>query len=366
MQVVVAPDGFGGTLRPGEAAAAIAAGWTDARPMDRAASIPLSDGGEGLLDVLRALEPDAVTEPVEVVGPDARPRVATLLRLPDGTAVIESADVCGLALVAPAARRPLDATSYGVGQLLRHAVATGARRIVVGLGGTAVVDGGSGALNGLGLRLLTADGGLRVGATGLADCTAVEPGRTAWPADVEVILLRDTELPLAAAATRFAAQKGVPPDRIPALADGLAAWGALVARTFPDRPGPDAPGTGAAGGLGFALGAAIGARSVPGAAWVAARCGLDAAVAGADLVVTGEGRLDGTSATGKVVSEVIVTAARHGRPVAAVVGAVGPGADEVGIPAARVVAGPVGPDGDAFGAVRRAAATLARTLAPIP
>lgn len=366
MQVVVAPDGFGGTLRPGEAAAAIADGWSDARPMDRVTTVPLSDGGEGLLDVLRRLEPDARAEQVEVAGPDARPRLATLLRLSDGTAVIETADVCGLALVAPEARRPLEATSYGVGQLLRHAVATGARSIVVGLGGTAVVDGGSGALNGLGLRLRTADGGLRIGATELGDCIAVEPGRLGWPAEVEVTLLRDTELPLAAAATRFAAQKGVPADRIPALAEGLAAWGAVVARTFPDRPGPDAPGTGAAGGLGFALAAALGARSVPGAAWVADRSGLDAAVAAADLVITGEGRLDGTSATGKVVSEVVAVASRHRRPVAAVVGAVGPGAEEVGIPAARVAVGPVGPDGDAAGAVRRATATLARTLTPIP
>lgn len=366
MQVVVAPDGFGGTLRPGAAAAAISAGWTDARPLDRVTVLPLSDGGEGLLDVLRGLDPAAVDEEVEVVGPDARPRVATLLRLADGTVVIETADVCGLALVPPERRRPLEATSYGVGQLLRHAMRTGARAIVVGLGGTAVVDGGSGALNGLGLRLGTADGGLRVGAADLAACTSIAPGRSEWPADVAVTLLRDTELPLEAAATRYAVQKGVPEAGVPALAAGLAAWGELVARTFPDRPGPDAPGSGAAGGLGLALSAAIGARSVPGAAWVADRCGLDAAVAAADLVVTGEGRLDGTSATGKVVSRVVATAASHRRPVAAVVGAVGPGAADVGIPAERIVAGPVGPDGDAATAVRRAAADLARRLVPVP
>lgn len=363
MEVLVAPDGFGGTLAPSAAAAAIAAGWAAARPADRVVALPMSDGGEGLLDVLGAWDPEAVATPVEVAGPDARPRSARVLRLSDGTAVVESADVCGLALVPPDRRRPLEATTYGVGQALA-AAAAGARRVVLGLGGTAALDGGSGALNGLGFRLRTADGGLRVGAGDLAACTAVERGWCAWPDGTELLLLHDVALPLSDAAPRFGPQKGLDPAGVARAADGLARWAEVLAASFPGRVDAGAPGTGAAGGLGLALTAAVGARSVPGAAWVGDRVGLPAAIAAADLVVTGEGRLDATSAEGKVVGHVAAAAAAARRPVAAVVGGVGPGGGAV-VPAARVAVGAVGPDGDAVAAVRAAAADLARRIASV-
>lgn len=364
MHVVVAPDGFGGTLSPTAAAAAIAAGWSDARPTDRVTVVPMSDGGEGLLDALVAAEPTATRGPVEVAGPDARPRLATLLGLADGTVVLESADICGLTLVPPELRRPLEATTYGVGQALVAAVAAGATRVVVGLGGTASLDGGSGALNGLGMRLRTADGGLRIGAGDLAACTAVERGR-AVPLDaVELLLLHDVDLPLAAAAPRFGPQKGLDADGVARAAAALEAWAGVLGAAFPATTDPTAPGTGAAGGLGFGLASALGGRLVPGAAWVASRVGLDAAVAAADLVITGEGRLDAASGEGKVVGHVVDVARAHARPVAAVVGGVGPGADEV-VPAARREVGSVGADGDAASAVRAAAATLARRLTSV-
>ncbi len=364
MRVLVAPDGFGGTLSPSEAAAAIADGWRSARPTDRVTVVPMSDGGEGLLDVLAGADPAAGRRSIEVAGPDARPRTATLLRLGDGTVVIESADVCGLALVPPELRRPLEATTYGVGQALADAVAGGADRVVVGLGGTATLDGGSGALNGLGFRLRTADGGLRIGAGDLASCTGVERGRAAWPDGVELVLLHDVDLPLAAAAPRFGPQKGLDAAGVAVVGAGLDAWARVLRRDLPATTDPDVPGSGAAGGLGFGLAAALGGRMVPGAAWVAERVGLDAAVADSDLVVTGEGRLDAASGEGKVVGRVAAIARTHARPLAAVVGAVGPGADEV-VPATRREVGAVGADGDAAAAVRAAAATLARRLTSI-
>ena len=363
MRVVVAPDGFGGTLTPSEAAAAIAAGWSSARPTDDVAEVPMSDGGEGLLDVVAASDPAIRRVPVEVAGPDARPRTATLLVAPDGTVVVESADVCGLALVPPDRRRPLEATTYGVGQALTAAVGLGATRIVLGLGGTAALDGGSGALNGLGMRLRTADGGLRVGAGDLAACRSVEPGRLRWPDGVDLLLLHDVGLPLAAAAPRFGPQKGLDAAGVARAAAGLAAWAEVLAAALPGRADPGAAGTGAAGGLGFALAAALGGRLVPGAAWVADRVGLPDAIAGADLVLTGEGRLDATSGEGKVVGHVAGAARARGRAVAAVVGGIGPGAEDV-LPAARCATAPAG-SGDPAAAVRAAAATLAHRLTSI-
>ena len=364
MHVVVAPDGFGGTLSPSAAAGAIADGWRAARPTDRVTVVPMSDGGEGLLDVLAGADRAATVQRVEVAGPDARPRTATLLRLGDGTVVIESADVCGLALVPPELRRPLEATTYGVGQALATAVAGGAERIVVGLGGTATLDGGSGALNGLGLRLRTDDGGLRIGVGDLARCTGVERGREAWSDGIELILLHDVDLPLAAAAPRFGPQKGLDAAGVALAAAALDAWASVLGTAFPATTDPTAPGTGAAGGLGLGLAAALGGRLVPGAAWVAERVGLDAAVAAADLVVTGEGRLDAASGEGKVVGHVAAAARAHARPLAAVVGTVGPGADEV-VPAARREVGAAGAAGDAAASARAAAATLARRLTSV-
>ena len=176
MDVLVAPDSFGGTLRAAEVAGAFRDGWREVRPGDTVATLPLSDGGEGLLDVLDALQPEAQRTSVEVAGTDTRPVEAPVLWLDEQTAVLESATICGLP-GPDLPRRPLDATSYGVGQALAHVVDAGATHVIVGLGGTGVVDGGAGALTGLGMRLRVADGsGLRVGAGDLARCTSVERG----------------------------------------------------------------------------------------------------------------------------------------------------------------------------------------------
>ena len=362
MDVLVAPDSFGGTLRAGEVTDAFRLGWLDVRPSDTVRTLPMSDGGEGLLAVLGAFHPGARRTVVEVAGTDTRPVDAPVLWLDERTAVLESATICGLP-PAGQPRRPLEATSYGVGQALAHVAAEGAEQVVLGLGGTGVVDGGSGALNGLGMRLRVADGsGLRVGAGDLARCTDVDPGWARWPDGVRLTLLADTDLLLADAVPRFGPQKGVTAGQVGPVTDAIASWADVLCTAFPGTVSPLTPGSGAAGGLGFALAVALGGELVSGSGWVATHLGLDAAVAGADLVVTGEGRLDATSATGKVVAGVLSVARARRRAVAVIAGLVAPGAGEaIGVPAERIVTAPATTPGPAaHDAVRRAAMTLAQ------
>lgn len=321
MKVVLAPDSFGGTLGPRAAAAAIAEGWQRSRPGDDLVIVPLADGGEGLLDALAG--PDDTWLTTEACGPLGRPIDSGLLLRADGSAVIETALVSGLGLIPADRRDPLLATTYGVGELLDAARDAGCDRILVGLGGSATVDGGAGALTGLGFRLSVADGGgLKVGGRDLHRVVAADPGwaRDGW-GEVQLTLLADVSTVLADASRRFGPQKGATPDAVDVLERGLAAWADVAER---DLAGGATlrtlPGTGAAGGLGFGLLAGLGGRLVPGAAAVADLLDLDGALAGAGLVVTGEGRLDATTAEGKVVTEVLARASAAGVPVAAVVG----------------------------------------------
>ncbi|MBW3619843.1 MAG: glycerate kinase [Actinobacteria bacterium] len=363
MKVVLAPDSFGGTLSPREAVAAIAEGWRHARPDDELVPVPLADGGEGLLDAVAGPADTWLT--TEACGPLGHPRDTGLLLRADGTAVIESALVCGLRLVEPARRDPLGATSYGVGELLDAARDAGAERIVVGLGGSATVDGGAGALTGLGFRLTVADGGgLKVGGRDLHRVAAAERGwaREDWHG-IEVTLLADVSTVLADAPRRFGPQKGATPEAVELLERGLAAWADVAERDLADGTvHRQLPGTGAAGGLGFGLATGLGARIVPGAAAVADLVDLDGALAGADLVVTGEGRLDATTAEGKVITEVLARASAAGVAVVAVVGQTAPDADVAGLRDLEASA-PAGPGEDPADEVASAAARLAARLA---
>lgn len=323
MKVVIAPDSFGGTLSPREAAAAIAEGWRRARPADEVVTVPLSDGGEGLLDAVA--HPDDTWLTTEACGPMGHPLDTALLLRGDGTAIIESALVCGLDLVAPPARDPLGATTYGVGEVLDAARDAGATRLLVGLGGSATVDGGAGALTGLGFRLRVADGsGLKVGGRDLHRVAAAERGwaRDDWD-EVEVVLLADVTTRLGEAARRFGPQKGALPGAVAQLEAGLSAWAEVAERDLAGgAPLRDQPGSGAAGGLGFGLAAGIGATFTRGAAAVADLVGLDRMLDGADLVVTGEGRLDDTTTEGKVVTEVLRRAEARAIPTVIVAGQV--------------------------------------------
>jgi glycerate 2-kinase len=221
---------MGGLLDAPGVAEAIATGWRRARPDDDLHLVPMSDGGEGLLNVLR--RPDDRILEVEVAGPDSRPVQASFLLRTDGTAVVESAAACGLHLLTQDRRNPLHTTTYGVGQLLDAARIAGATRILVGLGGSATVDGGAGALIGLGLRLRVNDGsGLKIGGDDLHRIAAIGRGwiDPAWD-ELPVVLLADVRTKLQDAARVFGPQKGATPDAVRHLETGLSAWADVVER----------------------------------------------------------------------------------------------------------------------------------------
>ena len=270
MRVVVCPDKFAGTLSAVEAAAAMAEGWLRARPNDEVTQIPLADGGPGFLEVLHA-NLGGQFHPVQVQDPLGRPVDAQWLEH-NGTAYIEAAQANGLELLAPEERDPLRASSFGVGELIAAAAMP---QIVVGLGGSATNDGGRGAFEAL--------AGQRVDG---------------------LLLATDVDSPLLGphgATYGFAPQKGARPDQLPALEQRMQDW----AQRDPELA--QAPGAGAAGGLGFGL-MLLGGRRVSGIELVAEAVGLTDACAEADLVITGEGKFDWQSLHGKVASGVLTAA----------------------------------------------------------
>lgn len=275
MCVLIAPDKFRGTLTAREAAAAIAAGAV--RAGRKAVELPLADGGEGTLDVLGGGNRTTV-----VTGPLGDPVAAAWRLDDDGTALLEAALACGLSLAGGAVGNdPLRATSRGVGELIAAAVAAGAERIVVAVGGVASTDGGAGA---------------------------VEALHSILPLPVPVDVACDVDARFLEAAEVFAPQKGATPEQVSVLRDRLAALDV-----------PDLPGAGAAGGLAGGL-AALGATLVRGFDLVADRLALDSHLLDADLVISGEGLFDATSLTGKVVGGVLERASRAGVPALVVAG----------------------------------------------
>lgn len=301
MRVVVAPDKFAGTLSAADAAQAVAAGWSRARPGDDIVLAPMADGGEGTIDVVEAAVPGAERVPVEVADARGTGVQAAWLRLPDGRALVEVAQACGLSRLAPELRKPRWTTSYGVGQLLAAALAGDVSGIVVGLGGSATVDGGAGMAIALGHRLLRGDGnGVKVGGENLRSLHHVEPlGPPAVPVTVAVDVTNPLLGPDGAAAV-FGPQKGAGPEDVEVLEAALERFATVVERDLDGGPWRDLPGAGAAGGLGFGLAAFCRARLAGGAEAVAGLVGLESALEGAGVVVTGEGALDAQTTRGKV------------------------------------------------------------------
>ncbi len=319
MKVLVAPAAWKGTFTPRRAAAAIAAGVRRAAPGVEVVTCPVSDGGDGLLD---AVLPDgARRETLTVTGPLGLAAPAVLGWLDPHTAICESASACGLALVPRESRDPLRATTRGVGELIGAAVASGARTVIVGLGGSATVDGGTGAGRALGWRFFDAEQfDLAEGGGALTLLATVQPGT---PPAARVLAVTDVTAPLTGphgAAPFFAPQKGAKPDEVKLLASGLE----RLARVMVEGGHPDLallPGGGAAGGLGAGMVWFVGAEIVPGAPWVFDRIGFDAALAGADAVITSEGRFDRTSLVGKATGEVLARARAAGRRAVVIAGA---------------------------------------------
>jgi len=321
MKIVVAPDKFKGSLPATQVAAAIAAGLHAGRPGAEVVTIPVADGGEGTVDAAVAAGFERV--PVTAAGPAGDPVRASYARRGE-VAVVELAGVCGQARLPGGRPAPLTASSFGAGEVLRAALEAGAQRIILGVGGSASTDGGAGLLQALGARVLDTCGEpVRPGGAGLREVAALDLTglhRAQYPADI--ILAADVDNPLTGpdgAAKVYGPQKGASPAEVAALDAGLRRWAAVVAAAV-GRDWSRTPGAGAAGGVGFAALAVLGATRRPGIELVLDLAGFETALDGADLVITGEGSLDAQSLAGKTPVGVARAAARRGIAVVAVAG----------------------------------------------
>jgi glycerate kinase len=320
--VLLAPDKFKGTLTAAQAAAHLAAGLERARPGLRTVRLPVADGGEGTVEA--AVAAGYRRAEAEVAGP-AGPRVRAAFASRDGTAVIESAQAAGLARLPGRVPAPLTASSRGVGELIAAAADSGARRIVLGLGGVACTDGGAGLLAALGARLLDESGAeLPPGGAALARLDRIDLSGLRPLAGAEVVVATDVDNPLLGehgAAAVYAPQKGASPSDVACLERGLARWADVAERAL-GQVSRDRAGAGAAGGLGFAALAFLGATVRPGIEVMLGLLSFADQLPGARLVITGEGALDAQTLRGKAPAGVARATAAHapGVPVIAVAG----------------------------------------------
>ena len=321
MKIVIAPDKFKGSLAAAEVAAAIAAGLRAEWPDAELVTVPAADGGDGTVDAAVAAGLERVL--VTADGPTGEPVHASYARRGEA-AVIELANACGLLRLPGGHRAPLTASSFGCGQVLAAALAAGARRIILGVGGSASTDGGAGLLQALGARVLDVRGRpLARGGAALRDVAALDlAGLDPALRDSSVILATDVVNPLTGpdgAAEVYGPQKGASPAQVTELASGLRRWAAVVAAAT-GTDWSQAPGAGAAGGVGFAALAVLGAQRRLGIDVMLDLLDFDVALDGAALVITGEGSLDTQTLAGKAPVGVARAAARRGIPVVAVAG----------------------------------------------
>ena len=326
-KIVIAPDSYKESLSALEVAQAIAAGFRQVFPAAEYVLVPVADGGEGTVDAMVAAT-GGRKETVAVSGPLGELVEAFYGLTGDGaTAVIEMAAASGLALVPPERRNPLLTTSRGTGELIRAALDAGARRFILGIGGSATNDGGAGMVQALGARLLDAQGHeLGPGGGALADLdridvSALDPRLKACRIEVAC----DVDNPLTGArgaSAVFGPQKGASAEMVQALDANLARLARLVERDLGVAV-DTVPGAGAAGGMGAAMLAFFGATLKPGIEIVTAAVDLDTHVRDADLVITGEGRIDFQTVHGKTPIGVARVAKRHGKPVIGIAGSLG-------------------------------------------
>ncbi|OZM71759.1 glycerate kinase [Amycolatopsis antarctica] len=320
-RVLVAPDKFKGSLPAAGVAAAVAYGLREHREDLDVAECPVADGGEGTLDAAVAAGYHRV--PVVATGPAGQPVDTAFARL--GTrAVVELADVSGLARLPGGRPAPLTAGSTGTGEVIRHALDAGCRDLVVGLGGSACTDGGSGLLRALGARLVDSAGGeLPPGGAALADLDRVDlAGLDPRLRDATLTVASDVDNPLHGAdgaAAVYGPQKGATPWQVALLDAALTRWADRVTAAL-GTEGAHRPGAGAAGGAGYALLSVLGGHFRPGIDTVLELVGFHTLVPGAALVVTGEGALDEQTLRGKGPAGVARVARSHGVPVVAVAG----------------------------------------------
>ena len=328
MRVVFAPDSFKECLTAREVAAAMARGWQAVDPQAQCICVPMADGGEGTLDALLASRGGQRLR-AWVEGPLGEPVRADWGLLANGTAIIEVAAASGLALVEASRRDALRASSFGTGQLIAEALKHDARHLLLTLGGSACNDGGAGMLQALGVSLRDAGGAeLERGGAALArlhhvDLSGLDQRLQGCTFEAAV----DVDNPLCGprgASVVFGPQKGASPAQV-ALLDAALGHYARVLEEATGHPATALAGSGAAGGIGFALRCVLAAALRPGVSLVAEQVGLAAHMQGADLLVTGEGRLDGQTLHGKTPLGVARLAQAAGVPVVALGGSLGPG-----------------------------------------
>lgn len=358
MKVVVAVDSFKGSLTSMEAGNAIRRGICQADPEADVTVRPLADGGEGTVDAL-VEGMGGTLRTVTVTGPLGEPVSCRYGVIPAaGTGVVEMSGAAGLTLVPEQLRNPLHTTTYGVGEVIRDAIAQGCRRFVVGIGGSATNDCGVGMLQALGYRFLDRAGRpVPPGAEGVGQiCTICDeyvlPELRACTFRVACDVTNVLCGPQGCSAV-YGPQKGADPALVEKMDGWLAAFARLAWEKYPDRANPNYPGAGAAGGLGFGFLTFTRAALEPGIQIVLEETGLEPLIAQADLVMTGEGRLDAQTAMGKAPVGVAQLAKRYGRPVVALAGSVAPGA-----------AACHGKGIDAFFPAVRGACTLAEAMDP--
>lgn len=324
MRVVIAIDKFKGSLSASEVTKHLISGLLSADSSLIVDALAVADGGEGTLEA--ALVAGFTRHPVTVAGPTGMP-VDAAIAVQGDKAIIETALACGLQALPDGVVDPLGATSLGAGQLIRAALDLGCREIVVGVGGSACTDGGAGLLVGLGARLRDKDGvDLALGGGALARVVDIDlDGLHAGIGSTQFVLAGDVSNPLLGvrgAAAVYAPQKGASPDEVMLLEAALTNY----ANVFIDEVGADAlralsaSGSGAAGGIGFAVIVALHARRQLGIDFVRELTRLDDRLEGADLVITGEGSLDDQSLEGKTPFGVAKSAARMGVAAVAVCG----------------------------------------------
>ena len=329
MKIVIAPDSFKDSLSAEKVADAIAAGLSDVLPDAQLITCPMADGGEGTVDAIVAAGNGQLRRQ-RVQGPLGAPVEAHWGWLPDSrTAIIEMAEASGLQLVARSERDACISSTFGTGQLIKAALDAGAQRIILAIGGSATNDAGAGALQALGLGLFDEQGeSLVQGGLALANVARIElAGLDPRLAEVRFEIAADVNNPLCGehgASAIFGPQKGAAPEQVRLLDSALSHFADHCATVLPNDV-RDEPGSGAAGGLGFAAKAFLGAQFRAGVDVVAELVGLADAVKGADWVITGEGRFDAQTLRGKTPFGVARIAQAQGVPVVVLAGTLGEG-----------------------------------------
>ena len=320
MRVLVAMDSFKGSLTSQEAGEAVRQGILLADPDAQVQVHPLADGGEGTVEAICG---EAHIHKVWVTGPLGQPVSARYGILPDtGVAVLEMAAAAGLTLVPPEKRDPMVTTTYGVGEMILDAIGHGCRRFIVGIGGSATNDGGTGMLTALGFRFLNQGGSpIPLGAAGLSELAAIDSTHV-HPSlqECSFRIACDVTNPLCGeqgCSAVFSPQKGATSETIPRMDAWLSHYAQLTGGD------PTVPGAGAAGGMGYGFLYYLNAKLESGVRIILSETAMEEKLQNADLVITGEGKLDGQSAMGKAPVGVAMLGKKHNKPVIAIAGSLG-------------------------------------------